>query len=698
MTDRKWARAAIAAVVLGGLLRIGVVISVVPTIQTEWFVPFFQTLVAQPSIDPWGTYLASGGELVAFPYGPMMVIYFGLTSLLTAWTPISWGIQLGMAVGLLILEAVLWVLAARWFPDRRNVVLVLFACSPIAVYASYVHGQLDLLPTLLMFFSAFFMSKKRWYAAGLIIGFAIAAKFSAILVPPLVVVFLIRNARYRRGLSRYLWGLIPGIVVTIIPVVLPGYRQMVLETPTSQSVLVYAADVGPGLTVVILPVVYATLLAVVYRMKRANPDLIFLLVGITLTAVTLLTPASPGWYLWSVPFLVVLAARTGARRVLGIVWAFWSIATITLALRASAANWRFSDYLPLSSGFDEVGPFVNQMGTLGAVLSTATVGLGVAALVMLYGRCKREFDVYRLSRAPLTVAIGGDSGTGKDTLSVSLAQVFGDEATTFVMGDDYHLHDRRAALWRVTTHLHPGANNLSGMAHDAVALMRGERTRSRHYDHSRGRFGKNEVVEPRELVVVNGLHSLVPAEIRSRADVTIFTSMDESLRRRLKINRDVGERGVPLERVVEAIERRYDHARRFIEPQAHLADVVLHLEPVTELPPENVSLDHQPQLRLVVTLRHASFVEKLHGALISVCNCQAQLRHLGEPGTVQLIVYPDGVTASDTAAIAEILIDRHEELFLNTPRWRGESVGMIQLIAVLALLDRRISREDAYRS
>lgn len=697
MTLGKGTRSTLIAAIFGCLLRIVLVISVVPTIQTEWFVPFFETFVAHPSIDPWETYLAAGGELVAFPYGPVMVLYFGLTSVLTAWLPSPWGIQVGMATGLLLLEVLLWALAARWFPACRNVVLVLFACSPIAVYASYIHGQLDLLPTLLIFFSAFFMSKKRWYAAGLIIGFGIAAKFSVILVPPLIVVFLLRNARYRHGLSKYLLGLIPGTVLTLIPVLLPGYRQMVLETPTSQSVLVYAAEIGPGLTIVILPVVYAALLAVAYRMKRGNPDLIFLIIGITLTAVTLLTPASPGWYLWSVPFLVVLAARTHARRALTIVWAFWAVATVTLALRASSANWRFSDYLPLRAGFDEVGPFVNQMGTLGAVLSTATVGLGVAALVMLYGRCKREFDVYRLSRAPLAVAIAGDSGTGKDTLSVSLTQVFGDEATTFVMGDDYHLHDRQAALWRVTTHLHPGANDLSGMAHDAVALMRGERTRSRHYDHSRGRFGKSEVVEPRELVVVNGLHSLVPAEIRSRADVTIYTSMDESLRRRLKIDRDVGERGVPLERVVEAIERRYDHARRFIQPQADLADVVLHLEPVMEMPAEDVPLERQPQLRLIVTLRHASFVEKLHGALISVGNCQAQLRHLDEPGTVQLIVYPDGVTASDTAAIAHILIDRHEELFLNTPRWRGESVGMIQLIAVLALLDRRISREDAYR-
>jgi uridine kinase len=142
------------------------------------------------------------------------------------------------------------------------------------------------------------------------------------------------------------------------------------------------------------------------------------------------------------------------------------------------------------------------------------------------------------------------------------------------MGDDYHLYDRKAPLWQVTTHLHPAANDLPTMNRDALSLMRGKPVWAVHYDHTRGRFTKQRPIKQRELVVINGLHALTSAETRRAADLTVFTSMDERLRRQLKINRDVGERRHALESVLASIERRYPHTRRYIDPQADLADIV----------------------------------------------------------------------------------------------------------------------------
>jgi hypothetical protein len=41
--------------------------------------------------------------------------------------------------------------------------------------------------------------------------------------------------------------------------------------------------------------VYVALAGLLYRFKRGNPDLVVLVAGMMLTAVPLLTPASPGW-------------------------------------------------------------------------------------------------------------------------------------------------------------------------------------------------------------------------------------------------------------------------------------------------------------------------------------------------------------------------------------------------------------------
>lgn len=687
---RRWVRemgpVTVGLLALGVVVRIVLVVVLVPEIQTAWFTPFFRSLLDHPSLDPWQTFLDSGGDPAAFPYGPVQLVFFAFFAAITSWLPAEWGVQIGIAVGLLVVEAALWVMVyrSRRRPERFGLLLV--ALSPIAVYASYVHGQLDLLPTALMFAAAVALRDRRWTASGVLGGLAIAAKFSSAFVPPLVLIFLLRNARFREHTRAYLLGLLPGLLLTLVPVALPGYREMVISTPSSESVVAYAVDLGPGLTLVVLPVVYVALLGLLYRFKRGNPALVVLLIGITLTAVTLLTPASPGWYLWSVPFLAVLAAPLG-RQAMAALAAFWILATTTVALRASGSQPRGST--GTEDGFTEVGNFVHASGSLGSVLATATVVSGVLLLVLLYRRARPRFDMYRLSNSPMSVAIAGDSGTGKDTLCISLANVFGESATSFLMGDDYHLYDRNAPLWQVTTHLHPAANDLPSMNRDALSLMRGQPVWAVHYDHTRGRFTKQRPIRQRELVVVNGLHSLTSADVRRAADLTVFTSMDERLRRQLKINRDVGERGHSLEKVVSSIERRYPHAHQFIEPQADLADIVFRLEPERALPNEE-AVDPRPvTMALVASLRDTSFVEKLQRSLVSIGDCAAWIEYTGQPGEVRLVSHPEDLRPEDTAAIAMSLVERPEELFTDDPVWLGKSRGVMQLIVVLALLERR---------
>lgn len=679
-----WPTAVLLTVAL--LVRLALVLAVVPEAQTLWFVPFLRDFVHSPSLDPWQTFLDHGGASESFPYGPMMFLWFAVPAVLTAWLPDPWSVQIGIALGLLVAELVLWHLVRRWGP-RKRVSPVLLAFSPIAVYATYVHGQLDLLPTLLMFGSALLLGDRRWTAAGVVGGLAVAAKLSSAVVPPLVLIFLLRNARFREHARAYALGLVPGLLLTFLPIAMPGYRTMVLQTPQNESAIAYVLELGPGLSIVVLPVVYVALAGLLYRLKRGNPDLVVLITGITLTAVTLLTPASPGWYLWSVPFLAVLAAPLG-RQAIAAVWLFWALATTTLALRASGAVWRGNaPTTPQETG--EVGSFVNSAGSLEAVLATATVVLGVLMLVLIYRRARPRFDMYHLSDSPMAVAIAGDSGTGKDTLCISLANVFGESATAFLMGDDYHLYDRKAPLWQVTTHLHPAANDLATMNRDALSLMRGKPVWAVHYDHTRGRFTKQRPIRQRELVVVNGLHALTSSEVRRTADLTVFTSMDERLRRQLKINRDVGERGHSLEAVVSSIERRYPHAHRYIDPQSELADIVFRLEPARPLPEVEAVQERNTEMTLVTHLRGSSFVERLQRALLSIGNCSAWIEYTSVPGELRLVAHPESLTPADTAGIARALVERPEELFTDTPVWLGKSRGVMQLIVVLALLERR---------
>jgi hypothetical protein len=95
------------------------------------------------------------------------------------------------------------------------------------------------------------------------------------------------------------------------------------------------------------------------------------------------------------------------------------------------------------------------------------------------------------------------------------------------------------------------------------------------------------------------------------------------------------------------------------------------------------------EMSLHATLRGVSFGERLQRALVSIGNSSAWIEYTENPGEVRLVSYPEDLTPSDTAAIARILVERPEELFTDTPVWLGKSRGVMQLIVVLALLERR---------
>lgn len=413
----------------GILLRVVLLIVLVPGVQRAWFAPFVEHFLDHPSFTPWSDWQADGGADHAFPYGPLMLVWFGFFGALTSWLPIPWAVQLGMALGILVADlAIVWLLL-RTGGARPGRAVVLAAVSPILIYASYVHGQLDLVPTALMFVSVLAFRRRLWSLAGITAGLAIAIKASSVLIVPFAVLFLLRNSRYRAGIRPYLVGLVPGVALFVLPALSQGYRDMVLATPTFGAAVDYVVVLGPGLNLVLLPVVYAALLAVLWRFRRANPDLVFTVTAVALAAVALLTPASPGWFLWSVPFLALIAAGTGSR-VRAAVFGFWVAVTVSQAVTAAGAAWRWDAPVP-GPGFTDVDrspegipPWVLDL------LATAAVVAGAIALAMVLRSALLQYDVYRLSRAPLSMAVAGDSGTGKDTLCISLSDVFGEQATS----------------------------------------------------------------------------------------------------------------------------------------------------------------------------------------------------------------------------------------------------------------------------
>ena len=59
---------------IGLSLKLLFITLVSPVIQENWFVPFVVHFLENPSFYPWSSFLDKGGSLLAFPYGPTMLL------------------------------------------------------------------------------------------------------------------------------------------------------------------------------------------------------------------------------------------------------------------------------------------------------------------------------------------------------------------------------------------------------------------------------------------------------------------------------------------------------------------------------------------------------------------------------------------------------------------------------------------------
>ena len=80
---------------------------------------------------------------------------------------------------------------------------------------------------------------------------------------------------------------------------------------------------------------------------------------------------------------------------------------------------------------------------------------------------------------PIMLAIAGDSGTGKTTITAGLVKALGAERMTSVGADDYHRYDREQRAERGITPLHPNCNYVDIISQHLRLLREGEPFSSR---------------------------------------------------------------------------------------------------------------------------------------------------------------------------------------------------------------------------
>jgi phosphoribulokinase len=185
-------------------------------------------------------------------------------------------------------------------------------------------------------------------------------------------------------------------------------------------------------------------------------------------------------------------------------------------------------------------------------------------------------------RRPIMLAIAGDSGTGKTTLTAGLVEALGKDRITSVAADDYHRYDREERKGLPFTPLNPKCNYMDIMDQHFQHLSMGHPILKPIYDHDTGELSRPEYVEPREFVIVEGLLPLHTKKSRSCFDITVYLDPPEDIRIAWKLRRDTQKRGYTEEQVREDLKKREPESVEFIRPQRASADIVVRFSPIEE--------------------------------------------------------------------------------------------------------------------
>jgi len=180
---------------------------------------------------------------------------------------------------------------------------------------------------------------------------------------------------------------------------------------------------------------------------------------------------------------------------------------------------------------------------------------------------------------PLVIGIAGGSGSGKTTVAQEILQRVGPDRIAYIQHDSYYKDltglppTQRAAV----NFDHPNSLETELLIQHVEMLKDRQAIEVPVYDFSTdSRTGDSFTVQPRGVILVEGILIFVEPALRVLFDVKIFVDTDPDVRLIRRLQRDITERG----RTVESVIKQYQSTVRpmhleFVEPSKRYADVII---------------------------------------------------------------------------------------------------------------------------
>lgn len=179
---------------------------------------------------------------------------------------------------------------------------------------------------------------------------------------------------------------------------------------------------------------------------------------------------------------------------------------------------------------------------------------------------------------PILIGIAGGTGSGKSTFTNRIKDAFGDRVSMLYHDNYYKAHDEMPFEERKKLNYdHPDAFDTELLIEHIKALKSGQSIICPTYDYSKHNRAKNTItVEPRKVILIEGILTLCDSRLRDLMDIKIFVDADADERILRRVLRDTKERGRDIENIIDQYLTTVKPMHYlYVEPTKSYADLVV---------------------------------------------------------------------------------------------------------------------------
>lgn len=178
----------------------------------------------------------------------------------------------------------------------------------------------------------------------------------------------------------------------------------------------------------------------------------------------------------------------------------------------------------------------------------------------------------------IVIGITGGSGSGKTTVVKKILDFFPGNEVAVISQDAYYRDNSHLSLEerRKINFDHPNSIEFELLVKHIEALKKGQVIEEPTYDYvTSSRQQKTTRIEPRHIVIVEGILLFTDAQIRNLCNIKVYVDADSDDRLIRIIERDMLERGRSAQDVINRYQIVKAMHEQFIEPTKRFADLII---------------------------------------------------------------------------------------------------------------------------